>query len=327
MWFLLSLVFYTVAVSSLVVSPPAGSEGLNDFHKNEINLGEGYSFDLLKNLVEQSQPDISNLPLNWNWCDVGGKSYCSPFRNQHIPTWCGSCWAMAATSSLADRDNIRRNDSIATSYLSVQNVIDCGNAGSCATGGWSRLAYRYALKQGIPDETCNNYQAIDHQAPTCTPQRQCANCWPGVDGCYPITTYKRLKISDTGMISGKQQMMSEIYNRGPISCMIDATDYFCKNYTGGIYAEKLNTISYDHEVSVVGWGVEDGVEFWLVRNSWGTAWGENGFVRLVTSSYKNGEGDYNLGIEKSICTWAVPSGWVDAKDAMTSKIENSIQVV
>eukprot|EP01023_Acetabularia_acetabulum_P058797 TRINITY_DN6994_c0_g2_i3.p1 TRINITY_DN6994_c0_g2~~TRINITY_DN6994_c0_g2_i3.p1 ORF type:complete len:282 (-),score=38.98 TRINITY_DN6994_c0_g2_i3:101-946(-) len=111
MWFLLSLVFYTVAVSSLVVSPPAGSEGLNDFHKNEINLGEGYSFDLLKNLVEQSQPDISNLPLNWNWCDVGGKSYCSPFRNQHIPTWCGSCWAMAATSSLADRDNIRRNDS------------------------------------------------------------------------------------------------------------------------------------------------------------------------------------------------------------------------
>ena len=100
--------------------------------------------------------------------------------------------------------------------------------------------------------------------------------------------------------------MAEIYARGPIVCGIMATKPFL-DYTKGIYADHpKKKIKLDHAVSVAGWGVENGIEYWLVRNSRGTTWGEGGWFRIVTSSYKEGKGDlYNLGIETG-CIFGVP---------------------
>lgn len=79
-------------------------------------------------------------------------------------------------------------------------------------------------------------------------------------------------------------MKAELAFKGPIGCGIDATPGF-DAYSGGIYSEKKDVPVINHEVSIVGYGItEEGQEFWIGRNSWGTYWGEYGFFRIQMHS-------------------------------------------
>jgi cathepsin X len=92
-------------------------------------------------------------------------------------------------------------------------------------------------------------------------------------------------------------MKQEIFENGPIACGISANANLVA-YTGGVISDPSHAL-INHVVSVVGWGVNDETEFWIVRNSWGSHWGENGFFRI--EMHKN-----NLRLE-SECVWAIPS--------------------
>lgn len=263
----------------------------------------------IKEIVVTPRPheilDTTTLPTAFDWRDVNGTNFVSWTKNQHIPVYCGSCWAQGTTSSLADRWNIIRRNQFPQVALSPQAIINCDAGGSCE-GGDPMGVFEFAHSTGIPDETCQSYEAKDPTSFDCSPIQQCKTCVPpapresesGQDKCTAVTNFTRYFVSEYGSVSGADNMKAEIYMRGPIACGMDVTDAFEK-YTGGVYSEYSFWPMINHEISVLGWGVENGTEYWVGRNSWGTYWGEHGFFRIKMNSD-------NLGIE-SDCSWGVPT--------------------
>ena len=250
--------------------------------------------------------DASSYPENWDWRNINGTNFATVTKNQHIPTYCGSCWAHGTTSALADRFQILNGPKSLPISLSAQVVVNCQPGGGSCFGGNPIDVYEFAYRQGIPDDTCQQYIAHNSQQPLCTPSQICEECSSpapkeGEDGkvrCKPITNFRSYYVKEYGTVSGADKMKAEIFKRGPVSCGIEVTTRF-HEYTTGIYEEKRKRWSINHEISVVGWGKENGVEYWIGRNSWGTYWGEGGYFRIKMHKDNNG-------IEEE-CGWAVPS--------------------
>uniref|UniRef100_A0A0K0F8R4 cathepsin X n=1 Tax=Strongyloides venezuelensis TaxID=75913 RepID=A0A0K0F8R4_STRVS len=244
------------------------------------------------------------IPKTFDWRNVNGTNYCSPNRNQHIPVYCGSCWVFGTTGALNDRFNIARKNKWPMTMLSPQEIINCNGKGSCQ-GGEVFDVFEHAKSKGLVEEGCSNYKAVNDK---CDPYTRCGTCWP--DKCEPVANYTKYFIGDYGRVSGRLNMMSEILSKGPIACSMSCTPKFDFGYQSGIYLERTNTTEPNHIVSVSGWGIDEATntEYWIVRNSWGEAWGERGWFRIITSNYKNGTlsgNDFNLGIEKD-CYYADP---------------------
>uniref|UniRef100_A0A7S3HM96 Peptidase C1A papain C-terminal domain-containing protein n=1 Tax=Spumella elongata TaxID=89044 RepID=A0A7S3HM96_9STRA len=255
--------------------------------KNELVLiGDEKLGQTIKTPVKVTP--ASELPKNF---DYRTRGLLTTDLNQHIPVYCGSCWAHAALSSIADRIKIATNGTQRDVIPSIQALINCGNSGTC-NGGDSNAANVWVARHGIPDVTCQQYQAKNME---CSDINMCMNCDHDTGNCYAIKNYPKITVSEHGSVKGDDEIRSEILNRGPVSAYINAE--CIETYSGGINMyDTCNTHTTNHAIQINGWGTENGVDFWICRNSWGTYWGEHGFFRIVRG------GAWNLGS----VYWAVP---------------------
>jgi len=193
--------------------------------------------------------------------------------------------------------------------------LNCQMGGSC-NGGDHLATYKAIHEYGsIPYDDCMIYQACssdsseegcknNKQMFECTATNICKTCdtFTNRGGtCSPIMHYPNATIASYGAVKGSADMMAEIYKNGPIACGINAEEIV--DYTGGVLDLPHQLKMINHIISVVGWGYDEAInkQYWIIRNSWGSYWGELGFMRLVL-------GENQLGIEKS-CAFAIPGNW------------------
>jgi len=186
--------------------------------------------------------------------DWGDKGAITPVYDQGQ---CGSCWAFSATETIESFWFLAGHT---LTELSMQQIVDCDTSDSGCGGGEPSSAYDYVQSAG-------GIESYD-QYPYSGQDGSCA-----FDSGDVVAT-----ISGYQSISGEDQMMSFVQSSGPLSVCVDASNW--SSYTGGVMTADQCGDSLDHCVQLTGYSDQDGTACWNVRNSWGTGWGESGYIYL-----------------------------------------------
>jgi len=186
---------------------------------------------------------------------------------------CGSCWTFGTTGGVEGAVALKHGSLVS---LSEQEIVDCGSefGGAGCEGGSNDIGFKFAQTYGICTEQAYPYTAKDG---TCKK----SSCSASANS--KITGWNHVPQGDNGLGAGVDLQ--------PISIGIDA-DYW-GSYTSGVFCGTCGT-ARDHAMLVVGYGTDPtGGPYWIVKNSWGTGWGESGYIRLcrVTKSDECGVSD------------------------------------
>jgi len=179
---------------------------------------------------------------------------------------CGSCWAFSVIQAMESQWALKKGD---LPSLSEQNLVDCCTSCSGCNGGDEYVSYDYVLaNQDGKWETEDDYPYT----------AQTGSCkWDASKGCCKFSSYFR----PTSMSKADEdELASGCAASGVVSIAIDASNWSFQMYSSGIYDEPACTTWLDHAVGLVGYGTESGVDYWIVRNSWGEEWGEAGYIRM-----------------------------------------------
>lgn len=223
-------------------------------------VNEGLDKTLL-DLFPFVEPENVQIPASIDWREKGAVS---EIKDQGH---CGSCWTLAATGAL-EGQHFRKTGQLVS--LSAQNILDCSTkyiTNGC-NGGYRYYAFQYVKDNGgINTEDVYPYEGRDDNECRFNP--------------------KKSVVTDRGMVDvpkgNETALVVALATVGPVSVSIDATHYSFRFYSSGIY-EEPKCLAEDingHAVLAVGYGTdEDGKDYFIIKNSWGKSWGENGFIRI-----------------------------------------------
>ena len=146
------------------------------------------------------------LPDQWLWSDVNGTNLLTVIKNQHVPQYCGSCWAQAAASSLSDRIKIARNGAWPDINIAPQVFVSCSMNDDGCHGGFALSAYEYATKNYVTDETCAIYHGRGHDnGYGCSNVTLCRDC-KGHEPCFIPDEYHIYQVDQYGEVKGEEEM-------------------------------------------------------------------------------------------------------------------------
>jgi len=250
-------------------------QGLNqfaDYTAMELAVMNGFKGESIRhNGLNQRFEHISSddLPTEVDWRKHG---LVTPVKFQGN---CGSCWAFSTVAGLEGQHAKKTGNLVS---LSEQNLVDCNldKIDDACKGGMMDDAFEYIARNG----------GIDTEA-----------SYPYLSGVaeigFPCSFNKStIGATDTGFVSiasgDEEALKKAVATIGPISVAIDANHNAFINYQSGVYSNpKCSSTSLDHGVTVVGYGVDNGKDYWLVKNSWSTAWGEQGYVKMSRNNGNN----------------------------------------
>eukprot|EP01121_Diplochlamys_sp_Union-15-3_P013165 TRINITY_DN404_c0_g1_i7.p1 TRINITY_DN404_c0_g1~~TRINITY_DN404_c0_g1_i7.p1 ORF type:complete len:325 (-),score=72.09 TRINITY_DN404_c0_g1_i7:104-1078(-) len=207
--------------------------------------------------------NVSALPDTVDWRTKGAVT---GVKNQGQ---CGSCWTFSSTGGIEGQWQIHGHGLVS---LSEQQIVDCCKQGYGCGGGWMDWAFAYVAQQGgIDTESSYPYTARNG------------------DCHYNAATVGARISSYRDVAAGSESaLQNAVATVGPISVAIDASHSSFQFYNGGVYHEPAcSTTALDHAVLAVGYGVDAGKDYWLVKNSWGTSWGLEGYIMMSRNANNN----------------------------------------
>jgi len=199
----------------------------------------------------------TDYPSTYNWVDLNATT---PIYNQGQ---CGSCWAFSATETIESFWFLAGNP---LTRLSMQQIVSCDHTSLGCNGGQTYSAYEYVIKvNGI--ETYDDYPYTSGNGVTGRCDFDASKIYATISSWSYVT--RRPACNET--------LMQEVtYTTGPLSVCVDASTW--QTYQGGIITSNCGQ-RLDHCVQLTGWGTSStGMQYWIVRNSWGVTWGERGFI-------------------------------------------------
>jgi len=217
----------------------------------------------------------SELLDSFDLRNVSGKNYITSVKDQGN---CGSCWAFAATAVLEGAANAYYNN-IINPDLSEQDLVSCflpydptTRVGGCS-GAYDyqieNLFLLYYKNAGQSNETCFPYTATNSDCSLkCSDWRQ---------GAWKTISYHDIYLGSNAV----ENIKNVLINYGPVEVGMEVYSDL-STYTGGIYHHTNGYLRGYHAVTIVGYGKYDGREYWIVKNSWGSSWGEGGFFKILT---------------------------------------------